>query len=389
MEALCAGRIPVIVAGIMSGTSADGVDVALARLSGRGLRTRFELIAHRGFPYPAAVRRAVLAAMNAESISVRELARLNFRLAQIYADCVMRTARSAKVTCDLAGCHGQTIYHQGEAANYLGHSVACTWQTGSGPVLAQLLGFPVVSDFRPADMAAAGRGAPLVPFLDLLVFRSTHRGRIVLNLGGIANLTAIPAAATPDQVRAFDTGPGNMVIDALCEQLFGKPLDRGGRLAACGSVLEAPLLAALRHPFFRRHGPRTAGREEFGRGFAAAFLKSCGKAAPRDVLATATMLTARSVASAARQLARESQYHDLFVSGGGTRNTTLMTMLARELAPLHLKIQPTDAAGIPSQSKEALAFAVLAYQTWQRRPSNIPGATGAARPVILGQVSYV
>ncbi|MDR3764815.1 MAG: anhydro-N-acetylmuramic acid kinase [Acidobacteriota bacterium] len=379
----------MIVAGIMSGTSADGVDVALARLTGRGLRTRFELIAHRGFPYPSAVRRAVLAAMNADAISVRELARLNFRLAQIYSECVAKTARAARVQCELIGCHGQTLYHQGQPAPYLGRPVACTWQTGSGSVLAQLSGVPVVSDFRPSDMAASGRGAPLVPFLDLLVFRHPRRGRIVLNLGGIANLTAIPAAATPEDVRAFDTGPGNMVIDALCEQLFHKPFDRAGRFAARGTVLDAPLWAALRQPFFRQRAPRTAGREEFGREFAAAFLQACGNAATQDVLATATRLTARSIAEAIQRLARQANYHDLFVSGGGTRNATLMMMLTAEVAPLGLTVQPTDAAGIPSQAKEALAFAVLAYQTWQRQPSNVPGATGAKRAVILGQVSYV
>ena len=212
----------MIVAGVMSGTSADGVDVAIVRLTGRHFRTRFELIAHHAFPYPASVRAAVLNAMNAQSIAVSELARLNFLLAEIYADCVLRTQRRAGVICELVGCHGQTIYHQGKAARYLGapHCLHLAdwrwlgaWQTA--------LGIPVVSDFRPADMAAGGLGAPLVPFLDLLLFRHPRRGRIVQNIGGIGNLTAIPAAAGAEQVRAFDTGPGNMVIDALCEKLFG------------------------------------------------------------------------------------------------------------------------------------------------------------------------
>jgi anhydro-N-acetylmuramic acid kinase len=378
----------LIVAGVMSGTSADGVDVALVRLAGRRFRTRFELLAHREFPYPVEVRTAVLKAMNAQSIAVSELARLNFLLAEIYADCVRRTQSRAGLICGLVGCHGQTIYHQGEAAEYLGRRLSCTLQIGDGSVLATRLGIPVVSDFRPADMAAGGLGAPLVPFLDLLVFRHSRRGRIVQNIGGIGNLTAIPAAAKSEQVRAFDTGPGNMVIDAVCEKLFGTAFDDRGRFAAMGNVLPAVLAEQMKHPFFRRKGPRTAGREEFGREYVAGFLKQCGRANKHDVLATATAVAARSIGEAVRKLAKIDRYHDLFVSGGGTRNLTLMKMLRSEVAGLGIEVLPTDAAGIPSQAKEAVAFAVLAYQSWHRKPSNVPGATGAGREVILGKVSY-
>ena len=377
----------------MSGTSADGVDVALVKLRGHGLRTRFELILHRGFPYPEPVRQAVLAAMNAKTISVQEMARLNVVLAEIYADCVRKTVRQAKVECELVGCHGQTLYHQGEVGEYLGRRIACTWQAGCGSVVAARLGIPVVSDFRPADIAAGGQGAPLVPFLDVIAFRHPRRGRIVLNIGGIANLTAIPAAATPAQVRALDTGPGNMVMDALCEKYFGVPFDKGGKLAAQGTALPEVLASAMQHEFFRRQAPRTAGREEFGREFVAEFVRLCGKAEKHDVLATATALTARSIGDAihkiARRPAQHQRYHELFVSGGGTRNLTLMKMLGDEVSDLGMTVLPTDAAGVPSQAKEAIAFAVLAYQTWEQLPSNVPGATGARRAAILGKVSYV
>jgi len=337
-----------------------------------------------------------LQAMNATSIAVSTLARLNFLLAEIYADCVHRLQRRSGVTCELVGCHGQTLYHQGEAARFLGRKIACTWQIGDGSVLATRLGIPVVSDFRPADMAAGGLGAPLVPFLDLLVFRHARRGRIVQNIGGIGNLTAIPAAARPEQVRAFDTGPGNMVIDAVCEKLFGKPFDKAGKLAAGGDVLNPVLAAEMKDPFFRRSlrsspsnpGPRTAGREQFGREYVDRFLQRCGRAASHDVLATATALTARSIGQAIRGLAKKDRYHDLFVSGGGTRNLTLMEMIRSEVAGLGIEVSLTDAAGVPSQAKEAIAFAVLAYQSWQREPSNLPGATGASREVILGKLSY-
>ncbi len=349
---------------------------------------RIELIAQRAFPFPVKVRAAVLEAMNARSIAVSDLARLNFRLAEIYADCVRRSQRQAGVVCELVGCHGQTIYHQGKAAPYLGRNLACTCQIGDGSVLATRLGVPVVSDFRPADMAAGGLGAPLVPFLDLLLFRHPKRGRIVQNIGGIGNLTAIPAAGDASQVRAFDTGPGNMVIDAVCEQLFGKAFDDKGRLAAKGKVLGPVLEERMKDRFFQCTGPRTAGREEFGREYVGAFLQQCAGADRHDVLATATALTARSIGEAVRGLAKHDRYHDLFVSGGGTRNLTLMEMIRGEVAALGMEVLPTDAAGVPSQAKEAVAFAVLAYQTWQREAANIPGATGASREVILGKVSY-
>ena len=398
----------MIVAGVMSGTSADGVDVAIVRLSGSGLRTRLELLAYGGFPYPAEVRTAVLEAMNSPAIAVSTLAQLNFLLAENYADCVRRLQRRSGLACELVGCHGQTLYHQGQSAPFLGHKIACTWQTGDGSVLAQRLGVPVVSDFRPADMAAGGLGAPLVPFLDLLLFRHPRRGRIVLNIGGIANLTAIPAGATPAEVRAFDTGPGNMVVDALCQELFGLPMDKDGQLAARGKVLEHVLAEAMQNEFFKRKGPRTTGREQFGHQYVEWFLKVCRKARPLehsgipssapaagelgwkpDVVATATALTARSIGKSVRALAKKNPYHELFASGGGTRNRTLMAMLREEVAGLGIDVATTDTAGIPSQAKEAIAFAVLAYQSWHHQSSNIPGATGAKREVVLGKVSYV
>lgn len=379
----------MIVAGVMSGTSADGVDVALVRISGQGLRTRFELLEHRSFPYPARIRQAVLNAMNAPAIAVCELARLNFLLAEVYADCVRRTVSKAKVECELVGCHGQTLYHQGTPEEYLGRELACTWQIGDGSLLAGRLGIAVVSDFRPAEMAAGGLGAPLVPYLDLLVFRHARRGRLVLNIGGIANMSAIPAAAKAAQVQAFDTGPGNMVIDAVCDSLFDQPFDDRGRLAAKGHVLHDVLDRQLALPYFQRTGPRTAGREEFGREYLREFLRGCGDADKHDILATATALTACSIADVARRLALQDHYDDLFVSGGGTRNLTLMRMLREQVSELGLTVQTTDAAGLPSQAKEAIAFAVLAYQTWHRKPANVPRATGAQREAILGKVSYV
>ena len=379
----------MIVAGVMSGTSADGINVALVRLLGRGFRTRLELLAHEQFSYPAAVRRAVLELMNAPQASVAELSRLNFVLGELYADAVLEAQKRATTRADLIGCHGQTLYHQGETARHLGRMVACTWQTGEGAVIAARCGVPVVSDFRPADMAAGGKGAPLVPFLDYMLYRHRRRGRIVQNIGGIGNLSAIPARATPEQVVAFDTGPGNMVIDAVVQRLFGRAFDRNGRIAARGHVLDTVVSELLRAPFFRRKPPRTAGREQFGREFVSQFLKRCGRARPEDVVATATALTPRSIGESVRIVwSDEARFRDFIVSGGGANNGTLMRMLEQELAPWKLRVRRSDELGMPSEAKEAAAFAVLAYQTWRRQPSNVPSATGAKRAAVLGKVSW-
>ncbi len=382
----------MIVAGVMSGTSADGINVALVRCLGRGLRTRFEVLSHREFAFPPAVRRAILQAMNARSASVAELSRLNFLLGSLYADAVLRTERHAKVKVELVGCHGQTIYHQGDPLPFLGQRIACTWQSGEGSMIAARVGVPVVSDFRPADIAVGGQGAPLVPFLDYLVYRHRRRGRIVQNLGGIANLTASPARAAPEEVLAFDTGPGNMIIDAVAERLFSRRYDRDGRIAAGGGVLQDVVQELTRHPFFRRRPPKTAGREQFGREFVSRFLRLCGKAPKEDIVATATSLTAASIGDALRRFVLRSsaaKYRDYVLTGGGARNRTLVRMIEEQITPLRLHLRDPEDFGVPSVAKEAVAFAVLAYQTWRQRPGNIPAATGARRAAILGKVSYV
>jgi anhydro-N-acetylmuramic acid kinase len=388
----------MIVAGVMSGTSADGINVALVRIEGPSSRPRrtyghdisVKLLGHAEYPYPPNVRHFILAAMNSAGARVADLARLNFLLPELYAEAVRATEKRFGRKAKLVGCHGQTLYHQGEAAAFLGRKLAVTWQSGDGSVLATRLHVPVVSDFRPADMAAGGKGAPLVPLFDFFLYRDSRRGRIAQNLGGIANLTAIPAHAAPAEILAFDTGPGNMVIDAVTERLFDRPYDRDGQIAAEGQVLDPIVTQVLREPFFRRKPPKTAGREEFGRGFVQAFLGRCRRARARDIVATATALTAQSIGDALRRfvLGRRGQYREYIVSGGGVRNSTLMAMLANELVPLGLAISSSEEFGIPSEAKEAAAFALLAYQTWNRRPSNLPSATGARRPALLGKVSY-
>jgi len=399
------------VAGIMSGTSADGIDVSAVRIepsrTGRKIenaakagrpdaveRPRLTLLAHESVPFAPALRAAVLAAMNAGAISTAELAQLHWRLGMAYAEAVSATVKLHKLRLDLVGCHGQTLYHQPRPARYLGRSFACTWQAGEAQVIASTLGVPVVSNFRPADILAGGQGAPLVSLLDCVLFADAKRGRVLQNIGGIANLTAIPAGAERHAVIAFDTGPGNMVIDWLAQQLFSKPFDRNGALAAAGTVLAPVLKSALHHPYFRRQPPRTAGREQFGREYAANFLARCRRhsASPKDALATATALTAESIARGYRRYvlpAMKDYPVDFIVSGGGARNRALMAMLEKRLAPLGCELSASDDFGLPIEAKEAAAFALLAWQTWHRLPGNVRSATGASHAAILGQVTYV
>jgi anhydro-N-acetylmuramic acid kinase len=401
----------MVVAGVMSGTSADGINVALVQISESGPQKKsatavgtqlwqngsqfaIKLLGNAEYPYLPRIRSAILAEMNSDCARVADLSRLNFVLGELYAKAVLATERKFGRKVELVGCHGQTLYHQGEAQSFLGKKIAATWQTGEASIIAARVGVPVISDFRPADMAAGGKGAPLVPFLDYFYFRDSQTGRIALNLGGIANLTAIPAAAASEQVLAFDTGPGNMVMDAVMEELFHKPFDRNGKIAASGRILEPVLRYFLRGKFFRQHPPKTAGREEFGREFVRAFLRRCDPARKQDIVATATALTAQSIAVSIEKFVLKNShgrksYRQLIVSGGGSRNATLIRLIAERVKPVGLELRLSDEFGLPWQAKEAIAFAVLAYETWNRQPSNIPSATGANRPAILGKISYV
>jgi anhydro-N-acetylmuramic acid kinase len=386
----------MIVAGIMSGTSADGIDVAIVDIRGTAKTAypKLKLLAHESFPYPAALRKAVLAAMNAQSTTTAELGRLNWRLGLAYADAVQKTLQRHPLKLELIGCHGQTLYHQATPQPYAGQKFACTWQADEPALIASKTGVPVVSNFRPADIAAGGQGAPLVPLFDYVYFRHPTRARVLQNIGGIANMTLIPPAAQPSDCIAFDSGPGNMIIDALMLTLYGKSYDRNGATARRGKILEPVLQQALRHKFFTQKPPKTAGREEFGREFSHSFLNNCRKYSnlSEDALTTATVFTAQTIASAYLRFCTPrigSSQTDFIVSGGGTHNGFLMDQLVSLLPSQNCNLASINTFGLPPEAKEAAAFALLAWQTWHRRPGNLPSATGAARPVILGQITYV
>ena len=381
------------VLGLMSGTSADGFDVALVRIAGRGLRVRARLENHCTIPYPAAVRRAVLRVANAnrrQILSVAEISQFNFLLGELAADAVTRACRRFRVplkTVGLIGSHGQTVYHQGQRSHLAGRRIASTLQLGEPALIAERTGIPVVANFRPRDMAAGGQGAPLVPYVDYLLYRHPRRGRVALNLGGIANVTVIPAGAHPTDVIAFDTGPANMVIDAVVERVTRGRLrfDAGGRLAARGIPDERALPQLLQHPFFRRRPPKSAGREQFGEAYVIDFIRRMGHAPPEDAVRTATELTVRSVAQAFKKLIfPRASIQEVIVGGGGARNRFLLRRLG-ELLP-GLPLFPSGRFGLDAKAKEAFAFAVLAYQSWHGEPATLPSATGARRAVVLGTI---
>ena len=388
----------MVVAGVMSGTSADGVDVALCRIGpgADGGSPRVRLLGLKSFAYPKAVRGEVLAVMAGEARTAAELGRLNWRLGEIYAECVAAAAEEFGVKPALVGCHGQTIHHQTALTRFFGRAVRSTWQIGEAAAIAERMRCPVVSDFRPADLAAGGQGAPLVPMLDWFLFRSATVTRVLQNIGGIGNLTAIAAGATADRLMAFDTGPGNMVIDQAMQMLFGRRFDRDGAVARRGRVLGDVIAEVLRERYFSAPPPKSCGREEFGAGFAERFIGRCRKlgAADADCVATATALTAESILHAYRSYVAPPLEADapgarveFCVAGGGARNRTLMEMLRAGLSPLRVKLRSSDELGVPSQAKEGVAFALLAWLTWQGLPGNVLSATGACRPVVLGKVT--
>ncbi len=369
----------------------------LRRGAGEGDSPQVRLIGLLETRYPKAVRAAVLRVMEGGAVTAAEMSRLNWRLGEIYADCVEKAAEKFGVRVGLVGCHGQTVHHETRARRSLGAAVRSTWQMGEAAVVAERMRCPVVSDFRPADVAARGEGAPLVPMLDYCLFRSAKLNRMLLNLGGIANLTAIPAGAGLEAVVAFDTGPGNMVVDRCMFTLFGKKLDRNGAVARRGRVQCEVVARVMQEGYFATLPPKSCGREEFGAGFADRLIGMCRKAGGTDVdvVATATALTAESVVEAYRDFVvphfgatGSGKKAEIIVAGGGTKNGTLMGMLREGFAELGVRVRAMEELGVPAQAKEGVAFALLAWLTWNGRVGNVPSATGAGRQVVLGKVSF-
>ncbi len=368
----------------------DGVDAALVRLSGPLAKPRARLLAFLSKAYPPTVRQRLLGVASGEATTAGELSQLNFLLGELFAEAavsVCRRAGAAPARLAVIGSHGQTIYHQGVPALFDGRRTSSTLQVAEPSIIAERTGAPVVADFRTADLAAGGQGAPLVPLVDYLLLRHDRLGTVALNIGGIANVTVIPAGAQSEEVYGFDTGPGNMVIDGLVRRFTRgrKSFDEDGCMAARGSVIEPLLVRLLRLPFFARRPPKSAGREQFGGAFLARYFLRSRDASVEDLLRTASELTARTLCDAfERFVAPQVKVHRLIVSGGGVHHRLLIRRIG-ELLP-YLKVELSDRYGLPADAKEAIAFAMLADRTLHGLPGNLPGVTGARRAVVLGKV---
>ncbi len=378
----------------MSGTSADGIDVALARISGVPPQLNAKLLDHTTIDFPPALRKEILRVAEQQPISAGQLSQLNFCLGEVFAEAGLTACKRFRIPTRriaLIGSHGQTIFHQGQPVPYLGRPTASTLQIGEPSIIATRTGITTVADFRPADIALHGQGAPLVPYADYLLYRHAKLGRVSLNLGGIANVTVLPAGCKPSQVFAFDTGPANMLIDALVSHFtHGRQrYDKNAAIAQTGRSIPALLNELMRDPYLKLAPPKSTGREYYGRAYIQKVL-ALGRrhrAKPADLIRAVTIFTALSVVDALnRFVLPKHKIHQLIVSGGGARNPLIVAQLTAALGKI--EVIPSDQLGVPSDAKEAFAFALLAYETFHQRPSNLSSATGARGPAILGKISY-
>ena len=410
---------PLLVLGLMSGTSADAIDVALARISGAPPNVSPKLVNRTSINFPKAIRTEILRVAEQQPITAGELSQLNFRLGEVFADAILTACQRFRITAKklaLIGSHGQTIFHQGQPVPYLGSPTASTLQIGEPSIIAARTGVTTVADFRPADIALGGQGAPLVPYADYLLYRHPSMGRVSLNLGGIANITVLPAAAKPSQIFAFDTGPANMLIDGLVSHFtHGRQrYDQDAAIAQAGRAIPALLDELMKDPYLKIAPPKSTGREYYGRAYLKTLLSLARRhqAKPADTIRAATIFTALSVVDALhRFVLPRHKIHQLIISGGGARNPLILAQLTAALAastqaesltrtqraaphvrnkPASSKIELLSSAqlGVPEDAKEAFAFALMAYETFHRRPANLPSATGARGAAILGKISY-
>jgi anhydro-N-acetylmuramic acid kinase len=403
----------------MSGTSADAIDVALTKISGAPPNLNAKLLNHTSVDFPPTIRKGILRVAEQQLISAGQLSQLNFRLGEVFAEAVLTACKYFRVATKkiaLIGSHGQTIFHQGKPIPYLGRPTASTLQIGEASIIASRTRITTVADFRPADIALGGQGAPLVPYADYLLYRHPKLGRVSLNLGGIANITVLPAGAKPSQVFAFDTGPANMLIDALVSHFTRgrQRYDKNAAIAQTGRSIPSLIDELMRDPYLKQAPPKSTGREFYGRAYLKNLL-ALGRrhqAKPADLIRAATIFTALSIVDALhRFVLPQHEIHQLIVSGGGARNPLILAQLtaalcassraeslvgAQHAAP-HLGNKPTSSKievlssaqlGVPEGAKEAFAFALMAYETYHQRPANLPSATGARGPAILGKISY-
>ncbi len=374
-----------IYIGIMSGTSADGIDIAAAEINGGFEHPSCRLIAFENFPYEDTVRERIFKLFDPKNANVTEVGEMNFLLGKLYGDAanmLMNKHGIDRRRVAAIGSHGQTIYHSPDT------KIPYTVQIGEGSVIARLCGVPCVSDFRVADIAAGGNGAPLVPFTEFVLYSSDKKNVILQNIGGIANSTVLPAGGSSKDVFAFDNGPGNMLIDGAMRRLFNKEMDFGGKVAASGKIDEVLLDKLLQEPYYKKAPPKTTGRELFGDEYIDSILKLDKLPKTEDIVATLTALTARVIANSYKDfILPRCECSELIIGGGGSYNPTLVAFIRDFMGNYGVSVFTQEEKGGNSDAKEAVAFALLAYYTMGGKPNNLMSATGAKHPAIMGKIS--
>ncbi|AJG76389.1 anhydro-N-acetylmuramic acid kinase [Bacillus thuringiensis] len=377
------------IAGVMSGTSLDGIDVALVRIEGSGVESKVELIHFTTVPFCNDIKSEIQQALSIENSNVQLICSLNFKLGLCFANAVKEVCKEANFSLeqlDLIGSHGQTIYHLPKQD---GNRIPSTLQIGEPAVIAYETNTTVISNFRTMDMAAGGQGAPLVPYSEVILYRDPSKNRLLQNIGGISNVTVIPSQQSDQNVIAFDTGPGNMIIDEVCQRLFQLPYDQNGEIAKQGRVVDEILTYCMSHPFLKMNPPKSTGREQFGEKFVSELLKRFEKHSKENILTTVTMFTVNSIVHHYKKfILPYYEIDEVILGGGGSYNSTLVEMLRNGLKDENCAIFIQEDIGYSSEAKEAIAFAILANETHHRNPSNVPSATGAKQSVVLGNITF-
>ncbi|MGG1850741.1 anhydro-N-acetylmuramic acid kinase AnmK [Bacillus wiedmannii] len=377
------------IAGIMSGTSLDGIDVALVRIEGSGVESKVKLIHFITVPFCNDMKNEIQQALSIENSNVQLICSLNFKLGLCFANAVREVCKEANFPLgqlNLIGSHGQTIYHQ---PKHDGNMIPSTLQIGEPAVIAYETNTTVISNFRTMDIAAGGQGAPLVPYSEIILYRHPTKNRLLQNIGGIGNVTIIPSHLSDKNVIAFDTGPGNMVIDGMCQRLFQLSYDQNGKIAKQGVVVDEILTYCMNHPFLKMNPPKSTGREQFGEEFVSELLKRYERHSKENIVTTVTMFTARSIVHQYKEfILLYYEIDEVILGGGGSYNDTLVEMIRYGLKDEKCAIFIQEDIGYSSEAKEAIAFAILANETYHRNPSNVPSATGAKQSVVLGNITF-
>ncbi|MFC9726457.1 MULTISPECIES: anhydro-N-acetylmuramic acid kinase AnmK [Bacillus cereus group] len=377
------------IAGVMSGTSLDGIDVALVHIDGSGVDSKVELIHFTTVPFCNDMKNDIQQALSIENSNVQLICSLNFKLGLRFANAVKEVCKEANFPLrqlDLIGSHGQTIYHQPQQD---GGMIPSTLQIGEPAIIAYETNTRVISNFRTMDMAAGGQGAPLVPYSEIILYRHQTKNRLLQNIGGIGNVTVIPSQLSEKSVIAFDTGPGNMVMDEVCQRLFQLSYDQNGNIAKQGVVVEEVLTYCMNHPFLKMNPPKSTGREQFGEEFVSELLKRFEKHSKENILTTVTRFTASSIVYHYKEfILPYYEIDEVILGGGGSYNDTLVEMIRHGLKEEKCALFLQEDIGYSSEAKEAIAFAILANETYHRNPSNVPSATGAKESVVLGNITF-